>query len=51
MPEDTVLEIGPGTGALTAVLAQRVRRVVAVELDRRLEPIMRLTLAPTAMLR
>lgn len=46
MPEDTVLEIGPGTGALTAVLAQRVRRVVAVELDRRLEPIMRLTLAP-----
>lgn len=46
MPGDTVLEIGPGTGALTEVLAQRVQRVIAVELDRRLEPIMRLTLAP-----
>lgn len=46
LPADTVLEIGPGTGALTAVLAQRVQRVIAVELDRRLEPIMALTLAP-----
>ncbi len=46
MPDDTVLEIGPGTGALTEVLAQRVKRVIAVELDRRLEPIMGLTLAP-----
>lgn len=46
MPEDTVLEIGPGTGALTEVLAKRVKRVIAVELDRRLEPIMALTLAP-----
>ncbi|MBE2269870.1 MAG: ribosomal RNA small subunit methyltransferase A [Anaerolinea sp.] len=48
MPDETVLEIGPGTGALTAVLAGRVRQVYAVELDRRLEPIMRLTLAPHA---
>jgi 16S rRNA (adenine1518-N6/adenine1519-N6)-dimethyltransferase len=30
---DTVLEIGPGLGTLTAVLTQRVRRVVAVEFD------------------
>lgn len=39
-PQDTVLEIGPGTGALTEVLARRARRVVAVELDRRLEPLL-----------
>ena len=33
-PEDTVLEIGPGLGSLTLPLARRVRRVVAVEVDR-----------------
>jgi 16S rRNA (adenine1518-N6/adenine1519-N6)-dimethyltransferase len=31
--EDEVLEIGPGTGALTRHLAGRVRRLVLVELD------------------
>jgi len=36
-PEDVVLEIGPGLGALTVYLADRVRNVVAVELDRALE--------------
>lgn len=46
MPEDTVLEIGPGTGALTEVLARTVARVVAVELDQRLEPILRERLEP-----
>ena len=30
---DTVIEVGPGRGALTAVLAERARRVIAVELD------------------
>jgi 23S rRNA (adenine-N6)-dimethyltransferase len=30
---DTVYEIGPGTGALTAPLAARVGRVVAIEVD------------------
>ncbi len=30
---DTVIEVGPGRGALTAVLAGRARRVIAVELD------------------
>ena len=35
-PDDTVLEIGPGTGALTEQLAQIARRVIAVELDTRL---------------
>jgi 16S rRNA (adenine1518-N6/adenine1519-N6)-dimethyltransferase len=33
---DTVVEIGPGRGSLTALLAQRAARVVAVELDREL---------------
>jgi len=31
--EDTVLEIGPGLGFLTFKLAQKVKRVMAVELD------------------
>ena len=35
---DVVLEIGPGLGVLTAYLADRVRHVYAVELDRSLEP-------------
>lgn len=35
-PDDTVLEIGPGTGALTVKLAQSAGRVVAVEIDERL---------------
>ncbi len=34
--EDTVLEIGPGTGVLTRVLAETARKVVAVELDEKL---------------
>ncbi len=38
---DTVLEIGPGLGALTHHLAQRAGRVVAVELDQRFIPILR----------
>jgi 16S rRNA (adenine1518-N6/adenine1519-N6)-dimethyltransferase len=37
-PDDVVLEIGPGLGILTRFLAERVRHVHAVELDRRLEP-------------
>jgi 16S rRNA (adenine1518-N6/adenine1519-N6)-dimethyltransferase len=35
-PEDIVLEIGPGLGALTRLLAAEAGRVVAVELDQRL---------------
>ena len=42
---DEVLEIGPGLGSLTQVLAERAQRVVAVELDDRLLPILRLQLA------
>ena len=33
-PEDTFLEIGPGRGALTRPLAPRVKRLIAVEIDR-----------------
>ncbi len=32
-PDDTVLEIGPGRGALTRLLCARAARVVAVEID------------------
>ncbi len=37
-PDDQVLEIGPGLGHLTAVLAQRAGKVLAVEVDDRLIP-------------
>ena len=37
-PADVVLEIGPGRGVLTRYLAERVRQVHAVEIDRALEP-------------
>jgi 16S rRNA (adenine1518-N6/adenine1519-N6)-dimethyltransferase len=43
--DDTVLEVGPGLGVLTAFLADRVARVDAVELDRSLEPQLRERLA------
>ncbi len=33
-PEDSVVELGPGTGALTILLAKRCARVVAIELER-----------------
>ncbi|HYM15628.1 MAG TPA: 16S rRNA (adenine(1518)-N(6)/adenine(1519)-N(6))-dimethyltransferase RsmA [Dehalococcoidia bacterium] len=33
-PAETVLEVGPGHGSLTAILAGRAARVVAVEVDR-----------------
>jgi 16S rRNA (adenine1518-N6/adenine1519-N6)-dimethyltransferase len=36
-PADVVLEIGPGLGVLTRFLAERVRLVHAVEIDRSLE--------------
>jgi 16S rRNA (adenine1518-N6/adenine1519-N6)-dimethyltransferase len=36
--DDIVLEIGPGLGVLTTHLADRVRRVYAVELDESLRP-------------
>jgi 16S rRNA (adenine1518-N6/adenine1519-N6)-dimethyltransferase len=38
---DVVLEVGPGLGVLTRVLAERCAHVHAVELDERLEPHLR----------
>ena len=43
-PEDGVLEIGPGIGVLTAQLGIRAKKVVAVELDKRLLPVLEETL-------
>ena len=40
-----VLEIGPGAGCLTRELAQRAEKVAAVELDRKLLPVLAETLA------
>ncbi|MFP5230977.1 MAG: 16S rRNA (adenine(1518)-N(6)/adenine(1519)-N(6))-dimethyltransferase RsmA [Acidobacteriota bacterium] len=37
----TVVEIGPGRGAITALLAGRAQRLVAIELDRELAPRLR----------
>jgi 16S rRNA (adenine1518-N6/adenine1519-N6)-dimethyltransferase len=44
-PIDVVLEVGPGLGALTRHLAARCRRVVAVELDQRLLPVLEYVLS------
>ena len=41
-----VLEIGPGIGPLTAELAQRAGKVVSVELDKSLLPVLAETMAP-----
>lgn len=42
--EDCVLEIGPGFGALTKPLANRCKRIVSLEIDKTLLPILRVTL-------
>lgn len=45
-PGDRVFEVGPGVGTLTVELAARAARVVAVELDRGLLPVLADVLAP-----
>lgn len=42
--DDCVLEVGPGIGSLTQVLAENAREVVAVEIDNTLIPILKRTL-------
>lgn len=41
-----VIEVGPGIGVLTVELAKRAQKVVCVELDKRLLPVLKETLAP-----
>src|SRR6185503_12554217 len=38
--DETIIEIGPGTGALTSELVESASRVVAVEFDRKLAPLL-----------
>ncbi|WP_202708185.1 16S rRNA (adenine(1518)-N(6)/adenine(1519)-N(6))-dimethyltransferase RsmA [Sporosalibacterium faouarense] len=42
---DFVLEIGPGIGTLTQSLCERAKKVIAIELDRKLLPILEETLS------
>lgn len=44
-PGEGVLEVGPGVGCLTAALADLGGRVLALELDKRLKPVLAETLA------
>lgn len=43
--KDGVLEIGPGIGVLTAELAKHAKKIVSVELDERLLPVLKTTLS------
>lgn len=45
-PDATVLEVGPGTGNLTRLLAAQVEQLIAVELDDRLIPLLQSEFAP-----
>ncbi|MCI2049871.1 MAG: 16S rRNA (adenine(1518)-N(6)/adenine(1519)-N(6))-dimethyltransferase RsmA [Lachnospiraceae bacterium] len=44
-PDDCVLEIGPGIGSMTGILASAARSVVAVEIDESLKDVLAETLA------
>ena len=50
-PDETVLEVGAGTGTLTQVLVGAAAQVIAVETDGRLLPLLRATLPDTPQLR
>ena len=43
--DDTVLEIGPGIGTMTQILAEEAGNVLAVEIDTKLIPVLEFTLA------
>ena len=43
--QTTVLEIGPGAGALTGAIARRAKNVVSFEIDRELESVLAENLA------
>lgn len=42
--EDTILEIGPGIGSLTQMMAEAAKKVIAVEIDKKLIPVLEDTL-------
>lgn len=44
-PEDGILEIGPGIGVLTVALCERYKKVVSVEIDKKMIPILEETAA------
>src|ERR1051325_12061190 len=44
-PQETIVEIGPGRGALTRPLLEHAGRVVAIEFDRNLIPLLNETFA------
>ncbi|MFL5479879.1 MAG: 16S rRNA (adenine(1518)-N(6)/adenine(1519)-N(6))-dimethyltransferase RsmA [Gemmatimonadaceae bacterium] len=48
---DTVVEVGPGRGALTRILAERSGKLIAVEIDRALASILRDEYATTPTVR
>ncbi len=50
-PDETAVEVGAGAGTLTAALAPHVRELVAVEVDRRLLPVLGETTAPYSNVR
>jgi len=39
-PDETIVEIGPGTGALTSELVERAGQLIAVEFDSKLTPLL-----------
>ncbi len=45
-PGDNILEIGPGAGVMTALMAARANKVLAVEIDEKLRPVLGDVLAP-----
>ncbi len=49
-PDETIVEIGPGRGALTSRLVERAGRVVAIEFDRELVPALRQQFATVSKL-
>lgn len=44
-PEDYVLEIGPGIGVMTQAMSERAKKVVSIEIDKSLIPVLEETLA------
>ena len=44
--DDCVLEVGPGIGTMTQYLAEHAKKVIAVEIDDNLIPILQDTLSP-----